>query len=67
MSPSNPHEEARRATKAFKLTATLLRHGVTVDEARGFDIPQWEIVARAANVNPPSPATVALVLQWLDD
>lgn len=64
---SNEHEEAARATKAFRLTTLLQRHGVTAAEARGFEDQQWAIVAKHTTppVHPPSPATVALVLTWL--
>ena len=62
---TSTHEETARATKAFRLTRTLLDHEVPVSEARTFEAPQWEIVAKAARVNPPSPVTVALVLTWL--
>jgi hypothetical protein len=61
------YEQANRAKKTAALAAVLRKAGVTATDARQSDANGWRLAARAANVNPPSATTIALVIQQLEE
>jgi hypothetical protein len=59
-------EVASRNKKAEALIAVLRRAGVTSHIARIGEPEDWALVAKAANVNPPSQTTINLVIRMLE-
>lgn len=60
-------EQANRYKKTMALVAVLRKAGVTASDARQSDANGWRLAARAANVNPPSATTIALVIKQLEE
>lgn len=60
--PANPHEQAARYRKVFKLTEVLRKHDITAEQVAGMDERQWGLAAKAAGVNLPSAETRGLVV-----
>lgn len=63
----NTFEASMRSKKAAALLAVLRAAGVSASVAREASADDWAIAAEAAKVNPPSPATVALVISRLEE
>lgn len=62
---SNPHQAAARIRKAAAIAALLVQHGITARDVSSLAPHQWELLAQAAQVNPPSAITRALVVSIL--
>jgi hypothetical protein len=62
----NGYEMIGRQKKADALFATLREAKITLEQARLASDEDWEMAAAAARVNPPSPATVKVVLALLE-
>lgn len=63
--PSNVHQTAARIRKAATIAALLVQHGITAHDLAGLQPHQWQLIAQAAQVNPPSAVTQALVISIL--
>lgn len=63
--PSNVHQTAARIRKAATIAALLVQHGITARDLADLQPHQWAMIAQAAQVNPPSATTQALVLSIL--
>jgi hypothetical protein len=63
--PENPYELAGRDRKAQSLVAVLQVGKITSEEAERMTSADWEVAAKAIPVNPPSPATRAIVIGLL--
>ena len=62
---TNPHQAAARIRKAAAIAALLVQHGITARDVASLSHHQWELLAKAAQVNPPSAVTQALVVSIL--
>ena len=62
---TNPHQAAARIRKAAAIAALLVQHGITARDVSALAPHQWELLAQAAQVNPPSAVTRALVVSIL--
>ncbi len=58
----NEFEHAGRMNKAWAIVRWLREHGLDQD-ARHYQAEDWKTVAHACGVNPPSGATVTVVLE----
>lgn len=56
---------AARHEKAFKLANRLRENEITAEEATQIKPEEWDLLAQAINVRPPSEETVRLVLSKL--
>lgn len=65
MPVANPHQAAARIRKAAAIAALLVQHGITANDIASLAPHQWELLAKAAQVNPPSAVTQALVVSIL--
>ena len=64
-SVTNPFQEHARLAKAVALADRLTANEVEASYAQQFPPDAWKLLARAAGVNPPSEATIDLVLSLL--
>jgi hypothetical protein len=65
MTPAPTSEQAARLLKAIALTDLLDAGGITAEDASYLDASDWLALAKAAQIRPPSPATCALVIDFL--
>lgn len=66
--PTSTYEAAGRARKITRIIAVLDKIGAGVDELDELGTPEWWAnVARAAQVRPPSPATIAGIRKVLEE
>lgn len=59
---SNAYQDAARLRKVLKITSMLRQIDATPSQVAGMTDEQWELAAKAAEVNMPSAATRALVI-----
>ncbi len=69
--PANKSESSfamlARERKAARLADTLARAGCTAAEAESASKSDWVLAAAAAGVNPPSAATIKIVIAILKE